>query len=63
MDLDNITQNEGMESAEDGFVSILQDDEHEHADDYAEDAQDFDDELSAEDGEEGEDADLSLIHI
>lgn len=58
MDKDNITlETEGMESAEDGFLSLLQDDEHEHADDYAEDAQDFDDELSADDGEEGEDAD------
>lgn len=53
MDQDNITlETEGMESAEDGFLPLLQDDEHEHADDYAEDAQDYDDELSADDSEE-----------
>lgn len=58
MDLDNITpETEGMESVEDGFVSLLQDDEHDE--EYAEDEQDFEEEPSADDSEEAEDDDDS----
>lgn len=53
MDKDNITlETEGMESAEDGFLSLLQDDDSEHVDDFEEVAEDFDGEL----GEESEES-------
>ena len=50
MDKDNITlETEGMESAEDGFLTLLQDDEH--AEGFEEVAEDFDEELGEESDE------------
>ena len=56
MDKDNITlETEGMESAEDGFLSLLQGDDSEHVDDFEEVAEDFDEGLG-EDSEESEES-------
>lgn len=71
MDKDNITlETEGMESAEDGFLTLLQDDEHEHADDFEEVTEDFDEELEeeseeseSEETEEQEEEELFTVKI
>lgn len=71
MDEDNITlETEGMESAEDGFLSLLQGDDSEHVDDFEEVTEDFDEELEeeseeseSEETEEQEEEELFTVKI